>query len=453
MFGVLLIAVWGGICLYGLIKHNYISINLLTVVCVMQNFVLIIASPYVSRSIYTLTILIKEIYVWGLVVYALLKRRRNNFFDLGCLLAIVFIVSYGVINNSGSFSGALVSVRQLYLPFMFYLLGRSIIKTEEQIENILRYYVNIMVFCVAFGIIELLLLRDQFWIKIGFSTYAKYKGIESGLSFDTGVHGAFYTWDLGFRFRRLVSFMAEPVILGQLIAFALIIAIFFKSLFKSRTQRYIYIMALSVGLLLTMAKGGILIALYAFAFVLGKMWKNKELSFIAKVGFVFILILGIIYTFSDGSTSNGSFHFAGLTENVRNLPRYFFGRGIGSVGNLGYSYGGRGTLNANGESFIGAVIGQMGIFGIAIFSWFYFNLFKKIKKTKKSNLYDISNIICYLNIGLFLTSFVNNTAISFTSCFIYYIMAGAVCSVYSTIRNTSKIFNNIRAVSIQKEII
>lgn len=425
----------GGVTLYGLNKYNEVSINILTFMCVFQNFILILFSQFLNSTSYTIFVLLKEMYVWALIIIGLIKKKRISYFNFGCLLCILAIVVYAVINNSGSLSGTLVSVRQLYLPFVFILLGSAICKSQLQIDIILKYFVKLMFICVVFGFIEMA-LKDQFWINLGFSSYAKLKSIDSGLTFDTGVYGAFYSWDLGIRLRRMVSFMADPVILGQLFAFALIISIYYKGIFEKEIYRRVSIVLFALGLLLTIAKGGILIALYTFAFVLGKMWRDKGLSFIVKMCFIAILIIGIAYTFHPETTSNGTIHIGGLIENVKNFSKYPMGRGVGSVGNLGYTYGGRGTLNANGESFIGTVIGQMGLVGIFIFGWFYFSLFKKIKKATKGTLYGIGNIILYLNMGLFITSLLSNTAISFTSCFIYYITAGGFCKVYYSMQNS-----------------
>lgn len=440
MIGVILLMIWAGTSAYGLVKHNEESINILSFMCVFQNIILVVASPYINNMVFTLFILIKEAYVWALIILGFLKKKKIGYFDMGCLLCVLGVVCFACVNNSGSFSGTLVSIRQLYLPFVFVLLGSAVIKTQKQIDGVLKFYVILMLISVLFGLIEQVFLKDQFWIDIGFSSYARLKGIESGLSFDTKVHGAFYTWDLGFRYRRMVSFMAEPVILGQLFAFALIISMLYKNIFDNRKVKIMAIFLLLMGLILAMAKGGIIIALFAFAFSLGKIYKDKRISYIAKMGFMVILIVGVAYVFRPGSTSNGAFHLAGLTENMINLPQYLFGRGIGSVGNLGYSYGGR-TLIANGESFIGAVIGQMGIIGIGLFSWFYTELSKRIKCSANGELYGIGNIVLYLNYGLLITSFVNNTAISFTSCFIVFLISGGLCRVQAIKSNSYDYFS------------
>lgn len=427
MVGAAILFVWMLLSLYGIKKHNYISINILIIMAVMQNFVLVISSPYISKTIFNLFIFIKEIYVVLLIVSGYVRRPKFSKFELGCFLCIFVIVFYSLIYGSSSISGVLASVRQLYLPFFFLLLGCISFSEHDEIKKSMQFFIKMMVISVFFGLIEMK-LGDEFWIRIGYSAFAKLKSIESGLTSDTGISGAFYSWDLGIRIRRMGSFLAEPVILGQLFAIALVAAIFYKGLFKNKIQKYMIIFILALGLLFTLAKGGIIIALFAFAFIMGKIWHKQGLAMMTKIAFVIILSVGVVYTFISGA--NGVTHIGGLIDNLRYLPNYPFGRGVGSVGNLGYNYGGRGTLVVNGESFIGAAIGQIGVVAIIIYSYYYGSIFKILKRSSKDHLYDIGYIALYLNVGLFLTSLINNTAISFTSCFIYYIIAGGLYKIY-----------------------
>lgn len=423
---IVVVFAWFVLALYGIKKHNATSIGILIIMIIFQNFILIVTARYMTRITYNVFVITKEIYVCVLIAIKYIQKPKLSRIDLGCICAIGIIVLYALIKNSESFMGTLVSVRQLYLPFLFLLLGILYFKSEKELENSISFFVKIMVLCVIFGWIEMV-FGASFWLKLGYANYAKLKSIESGLT-NTGISGAFYSWDLGFRIRRMGSFLAEPVILGQLFSMALIMSIFMRSVFTKKGRLNIYAFLLALGLLSTLAKGGIIIALFSFTFVLGKIWREKRFSFILKLLFLAIIIGGFAYTFSAGR--NGATHVKALIDNLRYLPHFPLGRGIGTVGNLGYNYGGRGELLVNGESFIGAAIGQMGIFAVLLYGWFYRGLFEMLRQCSKNSLYSIGNIITWLNGGLLLTALINNTAISFTSCFCYYIYAGAVYGIY-----------------------
>lgn len=436
MIGIILLFTWSLLAIIGLIsKKDCFRINILIVMCVFQNFILILAAPYINKMVFNAFVFVKELYVILLIVKNLYLNSRLTKFQLNCIISIGFIIISGFIYGIDNYAGMLASVRQMYLPFVFFLLGSTNYKSVTSINKTIYFFVCIMIVTAVFGWIEMA-LGTSFWITLGYPSFAALKGTESGLSYE-GIHGAFYTWDLGIRLRRMASFLAEPVILSQLLSFALIFVIFLDNLFRTKTRRIIAILILGCALLSSLGKGGIIIALFSFALIVGDIWHQRGLAFLAKCSFIVVLIAGIAYVVSN--EANGSnLHLTGLTENLINLVYYPFGRGIGSVGNLGYNYGGRTELLARGESFIGAVIGQLGVFAIVLYTYFYSNLIKKISIASKESLYSVGRICLWLNVGLLLTSLANNTAISFTSCFIFYIVAGGVYGTYRVDKEITK---------------
>ena len=237
MTSFLLVTIWSLFALYGIKKLNYISINILVLMCVFQNFILIIASSNLSKEGFNLFIMVKEAYVVLLIANGLIKYGQISKFQFGCIICTIMIVVYGFIHGSSSMTGLLASIRQLYLPFIFFVLGSVCLKDSAQIRKVLLFFVKLMVVSAVFGWIEMA-IGTNFWLKLGYKSFATLKGTETGLS-PEGVHGAFYSWDLGVRLRRMASFLAEPVILGQLFAFALIVSIFIKGIFKNKLLKAI----------------------------------------------------------------------------------------------------------------------------------------------------------------------------------------------------------------------
>lgn len=93
-------------------------------------------------------------------------------------------------------------------------------------------------------------------------------------------------------------------------------------------------------------------------------------------------------------------------------------RNAGGYGNLGNNYSARDIEGS--ESFIGTALGQIGIFAI-IYVVIYCVLVKRIKKS--TGYYSLCKILLWLNIGLLIMAFVNNEAISYTNCYIFYILS------------------------------
>lgn len=68
MAGYITLIIMWMIAFYGIYKCNYMSVNIITVFVVFQNFVLILISGSISSTLYSLIILAKEIYVVLLII-------------------------------------------------------------------------------------------------------------------------------------------------------------------------------------------------------------------------------------------------------------------------------------------------------------------------------------------------------------------------------------------------
>lgn len=192
-----------------------------------------------------------------------------------------------------------------------------------------------------------------------------------------------------------------------------------KGLFKYQKVCFLII---AISLLLTFAKGGIVIAMITGAILVKKIYKKRRIGNALLV--LGILLFAYALLFSVETGSSGSAHLAGLLDHIRKLPNHLLGTGIGSEGNLAINMAGLET-ESSGESFIGTVIGQLGI-GIFLYVIYAYNLYRNTvsKLTYNTVTNDILKTTNFSTLILFLTSLINNTAISFTSCFIYIIILG-----------------------------
>jgi len=413
---------------YFVIDISYKAICFFTLLLIFQNFFLIIISPYISKSVFNLLVLIKEVFVVLVIICSYIKsnNKQNKIASKKNAVVSIVILIGMFFASSSSFMARVTSFRQLIIPFLLFIFGCCIKLENDQIYKYLRFVVYILVFTSIFGIIEYL-YGDDLWHRLGILNYIEKKGQEAYL----GVRGLplnFYTFDLFYvfnkAFRRTVSFIVDPVALGQIFAFAIPIVLFNKILFNN-IKRYICLFFLLVGLVLTFGKGGMLIVAISFVYCLQNLSDRKYLS---KILAILVLIASIfVISYSNDNNLSTSNHFYGLIENISNLSKYPLGRGMGNAGNFATLYNESDDVGP-GESFVGNVIGQLGVIGICIYTVFFYFLIKELEKCKKTNIQDkmLSIPITGNLIGLIVCSFLSGTSISFISSALYFILIGVI---------------------------
>lgn len=391
--------------------------KLLIIICFFQNFVLMLLSSGIDRFLFSLLVLSKEIYV---LLYICVHIRRksyciNLFFIFSLSVLFLYLVFYGI----GETKSQLLSFRQLCLPFVFVLFGYLSDFKKESLVELIFFYVKVCVFTSLFGFVELYLGND-IWKNLGLLQYADLKNNYQFILKSDGVYLSFFTHDLymitGTRLRRMASFCVDPVILGQLLSIGLIFSIYVKEIFYNKYYRCFSVIIISTALLFTLAKGGIIIALFS-SFVLAICNKKRQI-FTYFIILVTIMVLGIYAVHSVKYGLSGFKHLKGLISSLYSFGDYPFGRGIGSAGNLATNYGNNSESASGYESYIGSLIVQVGIIGLLLNVILWWKLIPKKKYIRNIN------VILSSNLALFFTSFVNYTAISFTSCFIYLILGG-----------------------------
>lgn len=417
MIGIAVIFLMSFMALYGLIKLNYITINILTIFIFFQNIVLVLISRDISTTIYHVIVIIKEVYVVLVILWSFKKKRSVDRVERICFFSIVILVGLFLVHSKGNILSGLASLRQLYLPFVFYFFGKAINISENEMKKCIRFFILISAFCVLFGFVEMM-LGDRFWALIGIKEYAAFKGFDKYIYKGEMVPGSFYSYDFYpviNRLRRMVSTFVDPVILGQILGIAFVIVVFYNDIKYAKSKRLTYSILIGTGLILSMAKGGIIIAAISALMLIRKLWHKKIFSTLCIIVAVVLAIQYIGFGLSNDLSVSA--HIGGLSGGINTLKNNLFGVGIGGYGNLASNFSDR--VAEGSESFIGAALGQIGIFTI-IYLIFYYEFLKKIKKVAE---YDsLSEILFWLNVSLLLTSFVNNTAISFTNCYIFYIL-------------------------------
>ena len=167
--------------------------------------------------------------------------------------------------------------------------------------------------------------------------------------------------------------------------------------------------------MLTFSKGAILIIAIGY---ICKLWRKNKIFAIITGGVAFciiaILIQGeIFFTMSR--------HIGGLTSSL--TSEFIIGKGLGSSGNYANLYGG--FSKTSGESYIGAIIGQMGAIGFITFTYAIIRILRRVLQINKSPLTYL--IFAYI-IAVLFEAFISESAINFVGSGVGFIVFGIIVS-------------------------
>lgn len=406
-------------------KNDIRFVKALTVICIFQNIIILLMSDKLAKIDYNLIIASKEFWLYLFIINKYRKQDRIDRDEVICIIGLFILILYLLVGNiSGqiSFKALIVSYRQLSLPFLFYLLGKRIkLCNENNIRELLRFFVIVMITSCIFGWIEIL-GGESFWERLGIGDYTHLKNGIKQIINGHYSYGGLYTYDLypifGKMIRRMGSYLVDAVILGQLLSVALILELFLGKNFFGERYHKLRIILFVASLLFTFAKGGYIITALTFGLILREQKGQKRM-----IGYLSILLMivavGILIIYSIQNNLSAISHVNGLIDGFRVIFRHPFGTGLGSAGNLALEFGNK-DITTSGESFIGALLGQMGFAGLVIYALFFCKILQKHQRNY------LTAIFRNLTIALLATSFFNNTAISYTSCFIIFIMLGAL---------------------------
>lgn len=407
--------------LFSLSFSNTTVLKMIFLICFLQNIILVALSKYLSSAEFNILALSKDVYVMLFLAKLLLSNKVMPIQVIFCVLSMALLAAMMFVFGTGELTGRMSCFRQLILPFLFYSVGRLCNLNNNQLNKLIRFFINVTIAAILFGFIEYA-IGESLWEPLGLIEYAQHKGVADHL-LSNNMFRSFYTYlTPTIRIRRMASVLVDPVIFSQIIAFATITCLFIKDLFEIQAIKFICMVILVLGLVLSNGKGGIVIALLSFCVLLRQSTNSKILSRLLLFSIVFIIIY--YFTYQIQEDLSGSAHYNGLINGLQSLIRNPLGTGIGSEGNLAYLHNGLGYAQSGaGESYIGSMIAQTGIIGLFINCVVFHFCISKSNYNKDIDT-NMCNVFRILTMTMLLTSFVNYTSISFTSCYIYFISSG-----------------------------
>lgn len=390
-------------------KHvlGYSILIFLLLSLLLQNFVSILFSPH--SSFISLGVLgFKDALLYMLFCFLLMRTAatlRISYLDFIVIFVVAVLISTSIVQRS-----PLLSARQLLIIPLFISAGLVMSKSlsfDKAFDMVIAWST-----LVAFsGAVELLLYfvsgsAENYWPALGITEFLNNKGMGAWTFGPNGVPGNFHTFDFKFindeTYRRVVGIIAEPTLMGHILVL--------PTVFSVISARLLPAAFFSLVLLLTLSKGGIAATVIAVACYY--IFYSRRIIPLAMVTLAGVFLLSVVlYGFYSGGMLSILDHAEGLSNNLAMVLKYPLGLGIGSSGNfanLAYNAGLVDNVVASGgESYFGAVIGQIGIPGIGLYFLLFYWVFKM-------PVYDVKSRALKLTVlTTLLAGFMSESAVSY----------------------------------------
>lgn len=412
---VAIVSIWIVLCVYylfyALIHRNLQSLKFVTIVLLLQNIMSLLSSNVFGRGVGQIIILYKEMVFWGVIIFALLIRPVIFRKYLPIIFFICFLI-FEMLRGDASLYTKLICFRQLTTPVVLVCYAKSLRISESEKMDYVKFLVGIGLFQAIFGFLERFVLGDAFWLNLNIHKLFEAKGFDRWVM--SGLPGNYYSYDFyhftGTRIRRLVGITTDPLLTGHFLALCIVLLLFVNS-HEKKYIRYFKLSIMTLACILTISKGAILIIAVAF---IVKVWKKNQAIAYGMIG---ASIVGVFVIIRHNIFRTVKIHIEGLITALASCS--LLGGGLGTSGNLSSLSG---QSSTSGESFLGMVLGQTGVFGTILYVFLLFYLIKLILKYKSDTQYRYA-IMAYV-LAVILESCVSESSISFVGSGCAFILVG-----------------------------
>ncbi|WP_156162334.1 hypothetical protein [Demequina iriomotensis] len=390
-----------------------------TVLSVLQNVYLLPVAGQVSTDAMQAVIVFNWAYavVLVLVLAAIAGRGRTVENERVGRLKRVGAWSLAVVAFYGAALGLLhgaspiamlATTRNLTAPFLFLLIG--LYASRRASARRYGFYISALgVVSVAFGVYERYLV-PSFWIDAGIAELWSKKGIE--VNAGTGLPSNFHSSEMlgGEQLRRMVGTFADPVNFGTFLFAAFVLSWYFR-------RRFVALLMLLAAV--PVVSKGAFLGFLVYATVWTRYLADRVVFVLSLVTTVAagVVFYGFTQSSSTGSTTA---HINGLFAAFLELPTNPFGHGAGRTGVLAGLFG-EGAESAVTESGLGAIVGTLGVVGVAVFTVFLVGLARACL-----SIVDLRARVATtaLLLAFVLNMMFNEVALSPNSCAVYFVALG-----------------------------
>ena len=313
---------------------------------------------------------LKDIVIHFLIVFAILIFRHYKYQlrFYNSFLPIIFFLIIAFFASPSNYFAKIASIRQMINPYLLIILGFIYITTEEEYKKFLKKLMAVILFLLLFGFFERFFYLWQF---VDIKTYYNMNNLP--------VHWSGYPWGfiepLAFfhdkvldinGIVRMVSTILDPINLGHILVFSIVCVYYNREIVKNFFFRYVILIGLLIGLILTFSKG----AWFQLFLVLTIL--NKRIHVVFRFG-IFLVSVPFIY-FLYYQHSGIFIHFSGFINSLKSIS--FLGHGLAMTGNYAKMFG-EPLLLGISDTYIGSILGQIGIMGLILWLIPFFFIAKK----------------------------------------------------------------------------
>ena len=393
------------------------------------------------------------------ILFLLLSRKMLMYkmrFELDEIMGFCYLfVCFGHLMYSTVGSGTQIALfttfRSGILPVLFVFAGKWLNLNKQEIMLLCKIIIAISIISVLFGVIEVFLPVEVFWNGIfdlgGYHTHIK--GITK---LTQGIPGNF--WGNIFK-RRMAGTIGCPLALGYYLIMPILLLQ--ENLFLINKKRIFVLLILFAGLLLTETRAAIAGCVVAYG--LYNIDAFKRIIFTLKIRkslvkqiILVVLVFVCMFIFSRKAryfiVNTANFregrmisHMKSCMTGVKNIPNVIMiGKGWGTAGGWAALQAGK-TVGA-GESTYLTLIYQVGGIGLLLFLLWWFLCFYKIKINFKDSedifWQTMRKVILSASVVYFLTGFMSEQILSFTSIAHFWILFGVLLGADTTSSDTAK---------------
>ena len=423
-----------GIIAYLAYLNNESTLIGFCVIITFQNIILIWFSKYISNTYMIILLAIKELLIYFTIlrgIWLLIKEKKIKSFIVThkysiMLIGMVFVfIALNSIKTVAGLKSVIVSIRQMCIPFACFIMGYLLSVDESGFCKIRKTVIYVAIFMTVFGIIEMFLPENILWQKINYGEFLE-KKLEYEPLLYRGVTRNFYTWDLGFLLRRLISITADPLATAHIIFFGLLLLLTVEMKKNTISKKMCYFMTviLILGCILGFSKGTFLYLIVLLAGMIyhkyGKKISTKK--FFIGVGVICAVIIGalvVLYCTATNPTAITN-HLDGFIKGFQNSS--LFGNGMGTVGATNQALTGYEITNS--ESYFGVCLNQIGYIGIILMCILWFTLLiRNVGRYLKYRENDCLFMVV-LMIGLSMDMLLSESSVALIGTGIYFIFMG-----------------------------
>lgn len=397
--------------------------------------------------------------------------------DLLALLFLMVVLAHFVLSEA-ALADRLTYLRRWCMPCLLYFAGRALTADPSPFLRSLRLFLGLAALVAVFGLVERFLLAPAFWMDTVDAVAFYRQQIEAGLIPGQWLFvyrglpdGVFSALPLTVPVRRLVSTFLEPTTLALFLALALVLALAAQPERRRPIGWPLLALALllATALVATLGRAGMLVAVVgAGALALLALGRGRPWPALAAATVLPPLLAALaVTTLPDvpargqvtallewssampapaspppagapapsgpaptdrppGSTAEGAArHVWGLREGLQQMAEAPLGLGLGAAGLWSEA------PHVGGESALGALTAQLGVFGLGFWLLFLLSLAAGLllpslgdAKEERGLHWRMWRGLAAGLLGLLIASWFSESAAGVTGTAAYYLFAG-----------------------------